>query len=107
MVLTFRESQKKVDAWIGQFEEGYWPPLAMFASLVEEVGELGREINSLEGYKRKRSVTSSSLESELGDVIFSLICVANHFKVDLEDAFLKSLDKYSKRDATRWTPKAK
>ena len=107
MTLTFREAQEKVDDWIGQFEEGYWPPLAMFASLVEEVGELGKEINSLEGHKRKRGDSHSSLDIELGDIIFSLICIANHFKVDLEDAFHKTLNKYSDRDTTRWTLKEK
>lgn len=107
MGLTFKESQKKVDQWIAQFEEGYWPPLAMFASIVEEVGEFGREINNLEGYKRKRGASSNTLELELGDVMFSLICIANFLKIDIGNAFLKSLDKYSKRDSTRWTTRAK
>jgi len=46
--LSLSEIQKTIDKWISQFEEGYWPPLSMFASVVEEVGQLGREINSLE-----------------------------------------------------------
>jgi len=32
---TLKEIQKIVDEWIGQFEEGYWPPLAQLAGLVE------------------------------------------------------------------------
>jgi NTP pyrophosphatase (non-canonical NTP hydrolase) len=107
MSLTLKESQKKVDEWIQQFEEGYWPPLSMFASLVEEVGELGREINDLEGYKRKRKSSATALEVEVGDIIFSLICIANYYKIDLERAFWKTLGKYSKRDAQRWTPKSR
>lgn len=103
--LTFKELQKKVHEWIQQFEEGYWPPLAMFASLVEEVGELGREINNLEHYKIKRETSGSALDVEVGDVLFSLICIANYFKIDIETAFLKTLEKYIKRDAKRWTPK--
>lgn len=107
MTLTLKEAQKKVDDWIGQFEQGYWPPLAMFASLVEEVGELGKEINSFEGYKRKRGDSPNNLDIEVGDIIFSLVCIANHFKLDLEDAFNKTLNKYSDRDSKRWTPKTK
>jgi NTP pyrophosphatase (non-canonical NTP hydrolase) len=103
--LPLKECQKKVDEWIHQFEEGYWPPLAMFASLVEEVGELGREINNFERYKIKREMSTSELDVEIGDVLFSLICIANYFKIDMEDALLKTLEKYSKRDAKRWTPK--
>ncbi|MEM3442935.1 MAG: nucleotide pyrophosphohydrolase [Candidatus Bathyarchaeia archaeon] len=105
MSLTLKESQKRVDKWIQQFEEGYWPPLAMFASLVEEVGELGREINNIERYKIKRETQTSALDVEVGDVLFSLICIANYFKIDMEDAFLKTLEKYTKRDTHRWTPK--
>jgi len=41
----------------------------------------------------------------MGDVLFSLICLANHYKVDLEDKFKKVMDKYSSRDANRWTRK--
>ena len=105
-MLTLKEAQRKVDNWIKQFEEGYWPPLAMFASLVEEIGELGREINNIQGYKKKKQMSDSALELELGDIIFSLICLANYFKIDLEKAFIKTTDKYSTRDSTRWTPKA-
>jgi len=103
--LTLKELQRKVDEWIQQFEEGYWPPLAMFASLVEEVGELGREINNIERYKIKRESSTSALDIEIGDVLFSLICIANYFKVDIESALLRTLEKYTKRDSQRWTPK--
>ena len=34
------ELQNKVDAYINQFEEGYFPPFEMLARLSEEVGEL-------------------------------------------------------------------
>ena len=51
--LTLRQAQKIVDDWINQFEEGCWPPLSMLASLVEEVGELAREINAREKIKKK------------------------------------------------------
>ena len=102
-MLTLKDAQEKVDNWIKQFEEGYWPPLAMFASLAEEVGELGREINNIEGYKKKKSQSTVRIDSELGDIIFSLICIANSFEVDLEDSFLKTITKYSNRDSKRWT----
>jgi NTP pyrophosphatase (non-canonical NTP hydrolase) len=105
MALTMREAQMKVDRWIDQFEEGYWPPLSMFASLVEEVGELGREINNLEGLKIKRSESNSDLEVEVGDILFSLVCITNRYKIDLENAFLSTMAKYSKRDEKRWTRK--
>lgn len=52
--ITIKQAQKMVDEWISQFEEGYWPPLSMLASLTEEVGELAREINHKEKIKMKK-----------------------------------------------------
>lgn len=100
-------AQKLVDDYISQFEEGYWPPLAMFASLVEEVGELAKEISHLEQVKNKKDTDETELSMELGDVFFSLICIANHYHIDLDDALGKVVDKYNTRDTDRWTMKDK
>jgi NTP pyrophosphatase (non-canonical NTP hydrolase) len=99
--------QKKVDDWINQFEEGYWPPLSMLAALTEEIGELAREINDREGYKKKRVPNNDSIEMELGDALYSLICLANYYQIDLDKAFSAVLEKYTKRDMDRWTKKNK
>ena len=108
--LTFKNAQKRVDIWINQFEEGYWPPLSMLASIMEELGELSREINAYEGYKTKKKERQDesikeNIALELGDIIFSVICLANYYKIDLEDYFNKIIKKYDKRDTDRWTLK--
>jgi NTP pyrophosphatase (non-canonical NTP hydrolase) len=104
--LSFKDEQTRVDEWIRQFEEGYWPPLSMLASIMEEVGELAREINDLEGYKKKKkSEIKTSLRLELADIIFSVMCVANYYKIDLEKAFNDIMKKYTQRDKGRWTLK--
>ena len=102
---TFKPVQKAVDDWINQFEEGYWPPLSMLAAVTEEVGELAREINDREGYKKKRAADNTSLGLELADVIFSVVCIANYYHVDLDEAFRAVMEKYSERDMNRWTKK--
>jgi NTP pyrophosphatase (non-canonical NTP hydrolase) len=94
-----------VDEWINQFVEGYWPPLSMLAAVTEEVGELAREINDREGHKKKRTPDNTSLELELGDVLYSLVCIANYYHVDLNRAFKATLNKYTQRDSDRWTKK--
>jgi NTP pyrophosphatase (non-canonical NTP hydrolase) len=93
---TLVSIQKTVDDWIGQFEEGYWPPLSMLAAVVEETGELAREINHREGYKKKREPDSTELGLELADVFFSLVCIANYYHIDLDAAFKAVLEKYTK-----------
>lgn len=98
--------QKEVDMWINQFKEGYWHPLSMLARLSEEVGELAREINHHFGEKPKKpNEPEGDLALELADILFIIICFANSQQIDLEYAFRKVMEKYSTRDAERWTLK--
>jgi len=77
----------------------------MLAAVTEEVGELAREINHLEGFKKKRDGSEADLGLELADVLFSLTCIANYYHVDLNKAFQAVIEKYNKRDMNRWTKK--
>lgn len=105
--MRIREAQERVDHWISRFEEGYWPPLAILARLIEEVGELAREVNHRFGSKPKRDDEApAELELEIADVLFVVISLANQQGIDLERAFARVMDKYEARDVGRWTPKA-
>lgn len=104
--MDLKKAQLSVDAWISQFEEGYWPPLAMLARLVEEVGELAREINHRFGSKPKKpDEPEQDLAIELADILFVLICIANEQGIDLDEALERVLDKYRTRDGERWERK--
>ena len=105
--MRIRDAQERVDDWISRFEEGYWPPLAILARLMEEVGELSREINHRFGSKPKRvDEAPAELELEIADILFVLISLANQQGIDLEAAFDRAMDKYEKRDGDRWTPRS-
>lgn len=102
--MRIADAQKAVDAWIGQFEEGYWPPLSNLARLIEEVGELARDLNHRYGHKpRKADEPEQDLALELADILFVVIAIANEQKIDLEEAFNRVLEKYRVRDGERWT----
>ena len=104
--LTLREAQERVDAWISQFEEGYWPPLSNLARLIEEVGELAREMNHRFGHKPKKpDEPEQDLAMELADILFVLLVIANEQKIDLDEALGRVLEKYRLRDSDRWTRK--
>lgn len=104
--MTLEEAQRAVDAWIGRFEEGYWPPLTNLARLVEEVGELARELNHRYGHKtRKPDEPEQDLALEIGDVLFVLVALANEQRIDLTRAFEQVLEKYRVRDSDRWAPR--
>lgn len=105
--MTLEEAQQAVDAWIGRFEEGYWPPLSNLARLIEEVGELSRELNHRHGHKpRKPEEPEQDLALELGDILFVLIVLANQHGVSLGESLGKVLEKYEVRDSARWQPKS-
>lgn len=102
--MSLKDMQRDVDAWIGQFEEGYWHPLSMLARLTEEVGELAREVNHLYGQKpKKEGEPENNLELELADILFIIGCFANSLNIDLDKAFANMMEKYRQRDSDRWT----
>lgn len=103
---TIQELQKEVDDYISQFKEGYFSPLALTARLTEELGELAREINHYYGEKpKKSSEEEKTVEEELGDVLFVLICMANSLEIDLQTAHDRVMNKFNTRDKDRWTKK--
>lgn len=104
--MELKEAQARVDAWIGQFEEGYWPPLANLARLTEEVGELARLMNHRFGPKKKKDQEDpQELAEELADVLFVLLVMANQQGIDMADALDGVLEKYRLRDSERWKRK--
>jgi len=106
--MTFlNDAQRRVDAWISQFEEGYFDPLTNLARLAEEVGELAREINHQFGRKTKKpEEPEGDLGMEMADILFVLICMANREGINLQDSFDRMMQKIEHRDEHRWTKKA-
>jgi len=104
--MPLAEAQRRVDAWIQQFEEGYFDPLTNMARLAEEVGELAREVNHRFGQKTKKPAEpDADLGMEMADILFVLVCMANREGIDLDDAFNRMMAKVERRDASRWTRK--
>ena len=105
---TLSELQQRVDAWISQFEEGYFHPLTNMARLAEEVGELAREVNHRFGQKTKKGEEpEGDLAMEMADILFVLICMANREGIDLQQAFDRMMKKVETRDGARWTRKVR
>ena len=104
--MSLAEAQRRVDAWISQYQEGYFHPLTNIARLAEEVGELAREVNHRFGEKtKKRGEVAGDLAMEMADILFVLICMANREAIDLQAAFDRMMDKVETRDRDRWTKK--
>jgi NTP pyrophosphatase (non-canonical NTP hydrolase) len=100
--MTITEAQKFVDDWINKNGVRYFNVLTNMAMLTEEVGEVARVIARTHGEQSfKKSDKGKVLSEELADVLFVLICIANQTGTDLEKAFLKNIEKKSKRDKNR------
>jgi len=102
--LSLGDAQALVDHWIKTVGVRYFSELTNTAVLMEEVGELARLMSRSYGdqsFKAGEKQGSEALGEEMADVLFVLICLANQTGVDLTEAFQKSLEKKTKRDADR------
>jgi NTP pyrophosphatase (non-canonical NTP hydrolase) len=76
--------RKQIDQWFQKKDWSYWPPPIIMLRLGEEIGEVDRAINHIYGNKKKRDdEEKQNLAEEIGDVVYSLCCLANCEKSDL------------------------
>lgn len=100
--MSIEEAQQKVDDWIKTYGVRYFNELTNMVLLTEEVGELARIIARKYGEQSfKESDKDADMESEMADILFVLICLANQTNTDLTKALEKNLEKKTNRDATR------
>ena len=100
--LTISEAQQMVDEWITTVGVRHFSELTNMAILTEEVGELARIMARKYGDQSfKKSDEKYDLADEMADVLWVLICLANQTGVDLNEAFLKNLEKKNNRDRDR------
>lgn len=100
--ITITEAQQMVDQWIKTVGVRYFSELTNMAILAEEVGELARIMARKFGDQSfKPSGEKYDLADEMADVLWVLICLANQTGVNLEEAFLKNIEKKTARDQNR------
>jgi NTP pyrophosphatase (non-canonical NTP hydrolase) len=100
--ITLAEAQQMVDHWINTVGVRYFSELTNMAILTEEVGELARIMARKYGDQSfKKSDEQYNMADEMADVLWVLICLANQTGVDLNEAFLKNMEKKSNRDKER------
>ena len=99
--MTIQEAQTAVDNWIKSYGVRYFSELTNMACLTEEVGELARVIARTYGDQSFKAGEKPNLGGEMADVLWVLLCLANQTGVNLTDELRKSMEKKTKRDATR------
>ncbi len=100
--MTIDEAQKKVDDWIQDYGVRYFSELTNLAILMEEVGELARLMARKYGDQSfKKGEDLLPVSSEVGDILFVLICLANQMGISLEECLQTTIEKNTKRDGKR------
>jgi NTP pyrophosphatase (non-canonical NTP hydrolase) len=100
--VTLPEAQQMVDQWIKTIGVRYFSELTNLAILTEEVGELARIMARTYGDQSfKKSDEGKDMADEMADVLWVLFCLANQTGVDLNEAFLKNIEKKTNRDKDR------
>ncbi len=91
-----KELQEKVKELVKKYNLETTSELR-YIDLVSEIGEVGKEILKGSNYGKQDFSVTENLESELGDALFSLICIANGLNINLENALEIVLNKYENR----------
>ena len=101
--MPLQDIQRDADEWIQKHTPGYFQPLMMMARLTEELGELSRAVSHHHGEKKpKPGEEKGSIEDEIGDLLFVLVCLANSLDISLDEAWARLLTKLYERDRDRW-----
>ena len=96
--ISIKKAQELVDQWIHKYGVRYFSELTNMACLT---GELARVIARTYGDQSFKPGEKPNLGEEMADVLWVLICLANQTGVDLTDEFRRSMEKKTRRDATR------
>lgn len=94
------EIRRKYDELNASKGQPKWTGLEQVAGLNGDVGDLTKLIMAKENRRRIPSgVTDldAAIEHELGDVMWQLIDIAENYNIDLERAFLKTMNELDER----------
>ena len=65
--------------------------------LALEVGELAKEVLKASNYGAQQVSVTSAMQQELGDVLYSVLVIANWLGIEAHDLVQNTLDKYQMR----------
>lgn len=99
--LTLKNAQKIVKEWI-ESKGSKWSAYAEYCHLVEEVGELGEALTVQQGERQPGSgekglADHHDMDEEIGDVLFSILVMANRLGIDAEACFNTTIERYNKK----------
>ncbi len=91
--IVIRNRYSALNARDGQKE---WDGLDYMAGFVGDIGDLMKLVMAKEGKRRGEDI-DDRMRHELGDCLWSLLIIAEHYNIDLEDAFQMTMAELEKR----------
>ena len=73
-----------------------WGGVDYVAGLAGDVGALAKLVMAKDGKRRGENI-DEKLKHELGDCLWSLLVIANHYDIDLDSAFAGTMDELDER----------
>ena len=65
----------------------------MTTDLLEEAGEVAAAVKGLEGFKpHEKPKTKEVLATELSDLLYIIFVLAEHYGIELEEAFMQTVN---------------
>ncbi len=95
-VYAMNSSQEKVRTLVNHYKLESETPIRLL-DLSTELGEMTKEYLLLTNYGRQSFQANEHWKTELGDIYFSLLCLADATGVELESSLEKVLEKYRQR----------
>ncbi|KKT80855.1 MAG: hypothetical protein A2925_03040 [Candidatus Yanofskybacteria bacterium RIFCSPLOWO2_01_FULL_44_22] len=94
--MTIQELQKRIKEFSKEHNLDSAPEYKILDA-ISELGEVAKEMLKMTDYGKKRAEFKDEMKSELGDLLYSVVTIANSLNVDLEEVIDKVLAKYEKR----------
>lgn len=91
-----QQIRQKYDELNKRDGRGTWNGMDYAAGLTSDVGELVELVMAKEGKRRGEDI-DAKLKHELGDCLWSLLVIADHYGVNLEEAFNGTMDELEER----------
>ncbi len=94
--MTIQEAQNRISEFCKKHELDSAPEYRILDA-VSELGEVAKEMLKMTDYGKQKPEFKNEMKSELGDLFYSIITIANTFQIDLDEALEEVLIKYERR----------
>ncbi|MBS7632914.1 hypothetical protein KEJ15_04740 [Candidatus Bathyarchaeota archaeon] len=102
MSVTLRDAQhlcwknfRKINDVLDPEKGRAWTPFVTVTDLLEKAGEIAAAVKDLEGHATPdKPKTKEALATELSDMLYIIFVLAEHYGIELEEAFLQTVNDY-------------